>query len=473
MPAFHHKSEHLKRLLLVLDLSLVAFAFCMSLTVAHWLRPESTIDTVAHLGLLPIVLVVFAICRLGMARNIDLVSCTLRRQIGYLIEELAITIGVALAFIFVLKLQYVSRFFFGCFVVSVIGLVIGARLLIIWWYFVKRRELRENYLNVLIIGSGARARTLAARLHGICRWGTNVVGYLDPEGVSAGRRKHDKILGHVDEISSILRDYVVDEVIVAVPRTLLNGIQSIVDACEEEGVRLRFMVDLYDLKPARVQLTMVDENVPLVTFESVANGDFALIAKRIFDLVVTLSIMPLFLPLLLLVAIAIRLDSPGPVFFTQTRVGLRKRRFEMYKFRSMVVDAEQRMHEVEHLNEAKGANFKIKDDPRITRVGRFIRKSSIDELPQLINVFKGDMSLVGPRPMSLRDVANFDKGVQRKRFSVRPGITGLWQVSGRSNLSFDKWIELDLAYIEQWSFLLDLRILLRTVPVVLRGSGAA
>ena len=144
----------------------------------------------------------------------------------------------------------------------------------------------------------------------------------------------------------------------------------------------------------------------------------------------------------------------------------------MYKFRSMVADAEERMKEIEHLNEAEGANFKIKDDPRITRVGRFIRRTSIDELPQLINVLLGDMSLVGPRPMSIRDVSLFDRGVQRKRFSVRPGITGLWQVSGRSDLQFDRWIELDLEYIDRWSFLADIKILFRTIPAVLKGSGA-
>ena len=203
-----------------------------------------------------------------------------------------------------------------------------------------------------------------------------------------------------------------------------------------------------------------------------SRNENALIAKRIFDIVVTLASMPLILPILLVTALAIRLESRGPVLFVPNRVGLHKKLFPMYKFRSMVVDAEERMKEIEHLNEAEGANFKIKDDPRITRVGRFIRKMSIDELPQLINVLKGDMSLVGPRPMSIRDVSHFDKGIQRKRFSVRPGITGLWQVSGRSNLTFDQWIDLDLEYIDHWSFGLDIRILLRTIPVVLLSRGA-
>lgn len=198
-----------------------------------------------------------------------------------------------------------------------------------------------------------------------------------------------------------------------------------------------------------------------------------MIAKRVFDILVVLAFAPLMLPVFGAIALAIKLDSRGPVFFRQERVGLNKRRFGMLKFRSMVADAEARMRDVEHLNESQGPNFKIRNDPRITRVGRFLRKSSLDELPQLINVLCGHMSLVGPRPMSLRDVERFDKGIQRKRFSARPGMTCIWQISGRSNLDFDRWLKLDLEYIENSSFWLDLKILFLTIPAVIKGSGAA
>ena len=183
--------------------------------------------------------------------------------------------------------------------------------------------------------------------------------------------------------------------------------------------------------------------------------------------------MPLVLPFMALVALAIKLDSPGPVFFVQQRVGLRKHLFPMFKFRSMQVDAEEQLKEIEHLNEAEGPIFKMSDDPRVTRVGRFIRKTSIDELPQLFNVLRGEMSLGGPRPMSIRDVDHFDRGIQRKRFSVKPGITCYWQISGRSNLPFEKWLELDLHYIENWSFALDLQILLKTPAAVWKSDGAS
>ncbi len=178
-------------------------------------------------------------------------------------------------------------------------------------------------------------------------------------------------------------------------------------------------------------------------------------------------------PIFLLVALAIKLDSSGPLFFIQERMGYNKRRFRMIKFRTMSADAEARMKELEHLNEKDGPVFKIRNDPRMTRVGRLLRKLSIDELPQLINVLFGDMSLVGPRPLPMRDVLGLEVAWQKRRFSVKPGLTCLWQISGRSNLSFEEWMQLDLEYIDRWSLGLDCRILLRTIPAILSADGAA
>jgi len=177
-------------------------------------------------------------------------------------------------------------------------------------------------------------------------------------------------------------------------------------------------------------------------------------------------------PLLVLIALAIKFDSKGPVFFLQERMGYNKRRFRMVKFRTMAVDAEARMQEVEHLNEKGGPIFKVCNDPRVTRVGRWLRRTSLDELPQLFNVIPGDMSLVGPRPLSMRDALGLEEAWQKRRFSVKPGLTCLWQVSGRSNLSFEQWMQLDLVYIDRWSLGLDFWILLRTIPAVLTAEGA-
>ena len=194
--------------------------------------------------------------------------------------------------------------------------------------------------------------------------------------------------------------------------------------------------------------------------------------KRGLDIAISSFLLLVLSPLLIATALLIKLTSDGPVFFQQERIGVNKRRFWMYKFRTMVPDAEKLMPKLEALNEASGPVFKIKDDPRITSLGKFLRRSSMDELPQLLNVLKGDMSLVGPRPLPVRDYNGFNADWQRRRFSVKPGITCLWQVNGRSGLSFDQWMLLDLQYMDEWSLWLDLKILVKTVPVVLKGAGA-
>jgi exopolysaccharide biosynthesis polyprenyl glycosylphosphotransferase len=197
-----------------------------------------------------------------------------------------------------------------------------------------------------------------------------------------------------------------------------------------------------------------------------------LLLKRMIDTALSAAVLIILLPLLATVALLIKLTSPGPVFFVQNRVGMNQRQFKLYKFRSMVVDAEARKSELAHLNERDGPAFKIENDPRITRIGRFIRKTSIDELPQLFNVLSGEMSLVGPRPPLPDEVSKYE-WLFRKRLSVKPGITCIWQISGRNNVSFDRWMQMDHEYIENWSLLLDLKILLKTVPAVLLSRGAS
>jgi exopolysaccharide biosynthesis polyprenyl glycosylphosphotransferase len=195
--------------------------------------------------------------------------------------------------------------------------------------------------------------------------------------------------------------------------------------------------------------------------------------KRIMDILISAIVLVLALPFFIIIAIAIKVSSSGPVFFVQERIGLNKRHIKVFKFRTMVRDAEKKQAELEELNEASGPVFKIKKDPRITSIGRVLRKLSLDEIPQLINVLVGDMSLVGPRPLPIRDYSGFSEDWHRRRFSVRPGMTCLWQVNGRSSLPFDRWMELDMEYIDKWSLWLDLKILAKTFPSVLRGSGAA
>ncbi len=468
---FHSKSTYLNRLLAVLDLAVGAFVFILILDAYEYTHPGSNFEYVEHLGVGAVMLTAYAFSGQFIKRENLALRISMKSLVWQSALEIAFALMVVYASIFLFKLEFVSRIVLTSFPILFFLAVVGIRRFLGWWYFRSGRCIGDCSVNVLIIGSGRRARYLAGRLARWSDWGVNVVGFLDPVGVSAGRRKSDEILGHVDQITEILRDNVVEDVIVAVPRNLLGDLQGIITACQEEGVRLCFMADVYDFEAASVTMALVD-GVPLITFEPVRRVASMQIVKRMLDLFLILLATPVLLPVCLIIALLVKLDSPGPVLFTQNRVGLFKRPFKMYKFRSMVQDAEQRIAEVEHLNEATGPNFKIANDPRITRVGRWIRRASIDELPQLINVLRGEMSLVGPRPMSHRDVLLFDKGIQRKRFSVRPGITGLWQVSGRSSLSFDKWLSLDLEYIDRWSLSLDLKILMRTIPAVFTGNGA-
>lgn len=435
-------------------------------------RPLDADGYLQHLSLLVLITLTIAICHHLLSPEYQLHGRSLWRQVCDIVMTMAATFAVIVVALFLFNVDFVSRLVFVGFIVANTLVLIGIRAFLTWWYFSSHKEKQENYLRVLIIGSGQRARLLARRLKETSEWGLQVVGFLDPSDPDRyNHRIDDNVLGHVSQISEVLRSNVVEEIIVAVPRRMLDDIQAIIDACQEEGVKLRYMADIYDFEAARVKLTMV-ENIPLLSFEPVAQDETMLIVKRFVDLVITIVALPFLVPIFMLVSVAIRMDSPGPAFFTQERIGLHKRRFRLFKFRTMVVDAEARMAEVEHLNEAEGPNFKIANDPRLTRLGAFLRKTSIDELPQLLNVLLGDMSLVGPRPMSLRDVNLFDKGIQRKRFSVRPGITCLWQISGRSDLTFEEWLSLDLKYIDKWSLWLDFKILLLTIPSVLKGRGA-
>lgn len=264
----------------------------------------------------------------------------------------------------------------------------------------------------------------------------------------------------------------VDEVVIALSaRTQYVEIERVITICERIGVQVRYSEDLFETVRARRQYGK-DPHYPSVVLTMV-HDDYRKHLKRVIDLIGAGCGLLLLSPLLLVVGMLIKATSKGPVIFRQDRYGLNKRIFRIYKFRTMVINAEDAQAALEHMNQNSGPVFKIFSDPRVTKVGAFLRKTSIDELPQLINVLKGEMSLVGPRPLNKRDVGRFSEAWLMRRFSVKPGLTCLWQVSGRSNVSFDRWIKLDLQYIDHWSLLLDLRILARTLPVVLRGTGAA
>lgn len=334
-----------------------------------------------------------------------------------------------------------------------------------------RPALRQTQ-RTIIVGTGERARELSSRLSMDRHYWYDVVGYVDSVPTPSSTFVGKPVLGTVPDLQHLLMSEHIDEVLIALPvRSCYEDICQVLQLCEASGVRSQYLSDLFETSVAK-RRQLQGDNAERVVLHMV-HSDLRQMVKRSLDVAGALVGLVLLSPVMLLIAALIKLTSPGPVFFSQVRYGLNKRKFSMFKFRSMVPDAEQKQAELEHLNETGGPVFKIKKDPRITPIGRLLRKTSLDELPQLLNVLRGEMSLVGPRPLPMRDVSNFTELSLVRRFSVKPGMTGLWQVSGRSSTSFDGWVKLDLYYIDHWSLLMDLRILMRTLPAVVRGSGAS
>ena len=337
------------------------------------------------------------------------------------------------------------------------------------------RKRGRNTTHMLIVGTNPRAVMFAKELETQSELGYRIVGFVDKKwpGMDEFRKSGFDFVCDFKGLPSYVRENVVDEVVIALPLSSCYVEASrIVALCEEQGIVTHCLSNLFDLKLTGPKAEPLDYD-SLITFHVGGLQGWGILFKRFLDIVISFSALILLAPLFLITSVLIRLTSRGPALFVQKRLGLNKRIIGVYKFRTMVQDAEKRQAELEHLNEVSGPVFKIKNDPRITPIGKFLRKTSIDELPQLFNVLKGDMSLVGPRPLPIRDYQGFNKDWQRRRFSIRPGITCLWQIKGRSSVQFDKWMELDMEYIDRWSVWLDMQILIRTIPAVLKGSGAA
>jgi exopolysaccharide biosynthesis polyprenyl glycosylphosphotransferase len=387
---------------------------------------------------------------------------------GELIDILRAALLVAVAtfsLLFLFKLPDVSRLFlvylFAGQVVLTLVSRLGLRALL-----ARFRDRGHNGRFVLVVGTDAEAIEFADRIERHAELGLRVIGHLDRD-VATGEVAGRPIIGRVRDIEEILHGRVVDEVAIALPMADWSLVEPITRICEEEGkiVRIPIADAAFTLPGGRVEDF---DGIPILSLVYGPDRVLALLAKRSLDLVLGLVALVLLSPFLLLVALWILAVDGRPVVFRQTRVGLHGRPFEVVKFRTMVPDAEERLAELEALNEIKGHAFKVTHDPRLSRTGRVLRATSIDELPQLWNVVRGEMSLVGPRPPLPREVAGYDVW-HRRRLSMKPGITGLWQVQARREEDFDRWVELDLAYIDRWSIWLDLKIMLRTIPAMLQG----
>jgi exopolysaccharide biosynthesis polyprenyl glycosylphosphotransferase len=463
---------------LLLDVLLTAGSFLLAHQVRSHLGPKllpalfpgGLYPLSDYLPLLAVVLPLWMVLLAAHRLTAPGQVLSLRREAIKELQVAALGVVLLAAAGYLLRLHFISRPFLLLFGLINGVVLAGARV-------AERRtpwgrrlaEVPERV--VVIVGCGSEAAALARQVASRKAWGLSLRGLVDADGCGRTEVEGFPVLGPAGELSELLSREVVDEVVLAVPTRQLGELEPVLLRCQELGVRVRVALQPFPHLRPHVEVEALD-GTPLLTFATMPTAPLALFVKRVLDVVIAAVALVLASPVWLAAALAIRLTSHGPVLHRQVRCGLHGRRFVLLKFRTMVEGAESLRDEVAHLNVMDGPVFKAPADPRVTPVGRLLRRSSLDELPQLLNVLKGDMALVGPRPAIPDEVERYEPW-QRRRLAMKPGITCLWQVSGRSDLDFATWMELDLAYIDTWSLWLDFKILALTVPAVFSGRGAA
>jgi exopolysaccharide biosynthesis polyprenyl glycosylphosphotransferase len=464
----------------VFDIAAAVLAFGLStalivqrehrLSLVQFLSVKTTISNFAIFGLTMVVCHLL-FCACGLYRRIKLSSGW--AELGEVLRATTLCV-VCLAFLgaafsnHMMTLPFLTLFW----ALTGSALCLSRPLLRLVLGYVR---LHHKTCHLLILGTNFRAVEFARRALADPDRAYRLIGFVDDEwpGAAEFKKTGFPLVSNYAGLAEFLRGNVIDEVANYLPfGAFFNHYRDVAGLCEQHGIIMRFNADIFTLKTARWRAEVFHGNHYIATYTGTSEGPHQTI-KRALDIAIASGLLLLLLPALVCVAIAIKLSSPGPIFFMQERIGLNKRRFKIFKFRTMVPNAEKLLVSLEELNEVAGPVFKMKNDPRVTPIGRFLRRSSIDELPQLLNVLKGDMSLVGPRPMAVRDFQGFNEDWQRRRFSMKPGMTCLWQVNGRSSVPFEQWMLLDLQYMDEWSLWLDLKILFKTVPAVLKGAGAA
>ena len=463
-----------KRLNILLDLFITAGAFIL----AYYLRRYSAGDGLAEVGPLSdylwILVVILPIWWIMFNTHGAYYSqrTTPYLSLAWMVLRVVFWGGVfLLAVLFAFKSFMVSRWLIGAFLILNVTLLSMEKIAIMTWLQVIRKK-GFNFKTVLIVGIGDRLREVKNKIDQNPGWGMKVIGFV---AVDSSQTNQTTIglerLGGLEDLLDVTSENVIDEVIFAIPVGYLERVEDAIRQCEELGLKTQVAMNFYTPRVAKTYVEDMD-GLPLLTYSSVSEDIAKLYLKRSFDMLASAMTLLILSPVLLSIAVAVWISSPGPILFRQRRIGLNGRPFVCYKFRTMVEHAEGMQDELAELNEMSGPVFKIQDDPRVTNLGRWLRKFSMDELPQLLNVVRGDLSLVGPRPPIVDEVRQYERW-HRRRLSMRPGITGIWQVEGRSQIpEFDEWVRLDLQYIDNWSLMLDFKILLKTIPTVILGRGA-
>jgi exopolysaccharide biosynthesis polyprenyl glycosylphosphotransferase len=480
---FERRSALLSSLSRLQDLALTALAF----PVAYWVREHIVTQLVStgvvqpniyplreYGSLFVATLLVWFVGGhvLGIYRDIELRNR--QELVGDIAKLVALGVIAINAGLYLFRADYISR----AFVLTIAGvdffLLVGGRLALLSGGG-RLRDKFQRYHYCLIVGTGPAAREVAVLIEESKRLGLRLIGFVDPgakvQGPVAGLKSNYPVFT-LQEAYGILQNHVIDELLFAVDYRELERLEALIVRCHEEGIRTRVDLGFLPKTFPRVHVENL-RHIPLLTLGSAPDNELALFAKRTADLTVSALALIVLSPFLLAIALLVRFTSGPPVLYRQIRCGLNGRRFTLYKFRSMVRDAEALRSDLEPLNEMNGAAFKIRQDPRCTPVGRWLRKFSLDELPQLWNVLMGEMSFVGPRPPIPQEVERYEPW-QRRRLRMRPGLTCLWTLAGRNRLlSFDRLVQFDLAYIDNWSLWLDLKIFLKTIPHVASGRGAS
>jgi exopolysaccharide biosynthesis polyprenyl glycosylphosphotransferase len=452
----------------VLDLAALVLAFPVAVAIYEqlWFARARSLQTDAYWPALVVALVLWTASAWVHQLYEHPVGRTTTADVLRTLRVLA-TVALALtALAFAMKQEGMSRLAAGVYFAVSAALLVGVRLA--GRALARATGRGKNAKRFAIVGTGGMAREIAEIAAANPHWGLSFAGFIPVDGTPL--RSRGPLLGELSRLGRILEEHVLDTVVFAVPRDRLSEVQRGIQLCEEQGVDVQISLDVLRFGPGRMTVADFD-GVPMLGFTRTPSDRLALAAKRVFDVVASALALLVFAPVLAGIAIAIRLDSPGPALFRQRRVGRNGREFWMLKFRSMHADAERRLEALRAQNEMSGPVFKMTHDPRVTRVGGFLRRTSLDEFPQFLNVLMGDMSIVGPRPPVPSEVREYRRW-QRRRLSVKPGITCLWQISGRNDVDFDRWMELDLEYIDTWSLLGDLAICVKTVPAVLGARGA-